>query len=78
MIIGKIKMGGVINTVGLKIKEYLDQHGVKYSYLSRLTGIPMNLLSLTLNGKRRMSVEEYFTICKALDVSVDTFVPEDV
>ena len=64
----------MINTVGLKIKEYLDQHGVKYSYLSRL----MNLLSLTLNGKRRMSVEEYFTICKALDVSVDTFVPEDV
>lgn len=57
----------MINTVGLKIKEYLDQHGVKYSYLSRLTGIPMNLLSLTLNGKRRMSVEEYFTICKALD-----------
>lgn len=63
--------------VGLKVKEYLDQRGVKYSYLSRMIGIPMNLLSLTLNGKRRMSVEEYFAICKALDVSVETFVPED-
>ena len=78
MVIGKIKNVEVIKTIGLKVKEYLDQRGVKYSYLSRLTGIPMNLLSLTLNGKRRMSVEEYFTICKALDVSVDTFVPEDI
>lgn len=63
--------------VGLKVKEYLDQRGVKYSYLSRMTGIPMNLLSLTLNGKRKMSVEEYFVICKALRVPADTFAPKD-
>ena len=44
--------------VGLKIKEYLDEKGIKYSYLSKKSGIPMNLLSPTLNGKRKLSVEE--------------------
>lgn len=38
--------------VGLKIKEYLDENGIKYSYLSEKTGMPMNILSPTLNGKR--------------------------
>ena len=63
--------------IGLKIKEYLDEKGIKYSYLSKKSGIPMNLLSLTLNGKRKMSVEEYFVICKALRVPADTFAPKD-
>ena len=44
--------------VGLKIKEYLDQHGVKYSYLSRLTGIPMNLLSLVVTAWYLSNIEE--------------------
>ena len=52
--------------VGLKIKEYLDENGIKYSYLSERTGMPMNILSPTLNGKRKMSAEEYFMICKTV------------
>lgn len=44
--------------VGLKIKEYLDENGIKYSYLSEKTGMPMNILSPTLNGKRKMSAEQ--------------------
>lgn len=62
--------------VGLRVKKYLDEKGIKYSYLSEKTGIPMNMLSPTLNGKRKMSAEEYFTICKALGVSEDTFAPD--
>lgn len=31
--------------VGLKIKEYLDENGIKYSYLSERAGMPMNILS---------------------------------
>lgn len=63
--------------IGLKVKKYLDERGIKYSFLSEKIGMPMNLLSPLLNGKRKMSVEEYFTICEALGVSVDTFSPEN-
>lgn len=63
--------------IGLKVKKYLDEKGIKYSFLSEKIGMPMNLLSPLLNGKRKMSVEEYFTICEALGVSVDTFSPEN-
>lgn len=63
--------------VGLKIKEYLDENGIKYSYLSERTGMPMNILSPTLNGKRKMSAEEYFMICKILGLSAETFAPDE-
>lgn len=36
--------------IGLKVKKYLDENGIKYSYLSEKAGIPMNMLSPTLNG----------------------------
>lgn len=57
------------------MKKYLDENGIKYSFLSEKTGMPMNILSPLLNGKRKMSVEEYFMICEALGLSVDTFEP---
>ena len=63
--------------VGLKVKKYLDENGIKYSYLSKKTGIPMNMLSPTLNGKRKLSAEEYFTICEVLGLSAETFAPDN-
>lgn len=62
--------------VGLKIKEYLDENGIKYSYLSERAGMPMNILSPTLNGKRKMRVEEYFMICEILGLPAETFAPD--
>lgn len=35
----------------------------------------MNMLSPTLNGKRKMSAEEYFMICEVLGVSAELFSP---
>lgn len=64
--------------IGLKVKQYLDENGIKYSFLSEKIGVPMNVLSPLLNGKRKMSVEEYFTICDALGLPVDTFEPDEV
>ena len=56
----------VVKVIGLKVKKYLDENGIKYSYLSEKAGIPMNMLSPTLNGKPKMSVDEYFRICEVL------------
>lgn len=58
---------------GLKIKEFLDSNGIKYSFVSEKTGIPMNILSPMLNGKRKMSAEEFISICSVLNVSMEYF-----
>lgn len=62
--------------IGIKVKEYLDENGIKYSFLSEKIGMPMNMLSPLLNGKRKMSAEEYFSICSALNVPVSKFDPD--
>lgn len=59
--------------VGKRIKKYLDENGIKYSFVSEKIGIPMNILSPLLNGKRKMSAEEYFLICEAIGVGADYF-----
>lgn len=56
-----------------RIKRYIDEKGIKYSRISEKTGIPMNILSPMLNGKRRIETTEYFRICDALGVALDEF-----
>lgn len=59
--------------VGVKIKDYLDSHGISQVFLSSKSGIPPAKLNLALNGKRRLSLPEYQMICWALGVGVDKF-----
>lgn len=59
--------------LGNKIKAYLDRNGIKYSFVSSKTGIPMNILSPMLNEKREIKAVEYFAICNALGVPLDSF-----
>ncbi len=59
--------------LGNKIKAYLDRNGIKYSFVSSKTGIPMNILSPMLNEKREIKAVEYFAICNALSVPLDSF-----
>ena len=48
---------------GIKIKTYLDDNGIRYTHVSEKTGIPMDILSLLLSGKRSVEATEYFAIC---------------
>lgn len=59
--------------VGVKIKGYLESKGVSQAFLSTKSGIPPAKLNLALNGKRRLSLPEYESICWALGVGVDAF-----
>ena len=63
--------------VGLRIKKFLDANGIKYSFVSEKTGVPMNILSPLLNGKKKMSAEQYFLICGAIGVDANTFATEE-
>ena len=59
--------------VGRKILEYLDNRGITQTFLSNKSGIPLAKLNLALNGKRRISLDEYEAICGALGVGTDAF-----
>lgn len=59
--------------VGLKIKKYLEDNGISQTFLSRKTGISLPKVNLALNGNRRLTFEEYESICWALNVNTDKF-----
>lgn len=60
-------------TIEAKIKNYLQENGIKQKWLSEKTGIQDTKISMTLNGHRRLTFAEYELICGALDLTVDTF-----
>lgn len=61
-------------SVGEHIHKYLDETGRTQAWLSKKTGIPKTKLNLSLNGKRKLTFEEYATICGALEVNTDKFI----
>lgn len=59
--------------VAEKIRRYLKETGRTQAYLCKRTGINGTALSLSLNEKRRLQLEEYCEICKALCVDPGFF-----
>lgn len=59
--------------IATNIKKYLESKGIKQSFISEKTGIPLAALNATLNGNRKIQVDEYFSICDALNVDLDFF-----
>lgn len=59
--------------LGLRIKEYITQTGLKFGAVADRAGIPLNVFSAMINGKRKITAEEYFSICNALGVSLEQF-----
>jgi len=59
--------------LGKKIKEYLRVKGIKQNYLAEQIGMNEKSLYAMLNGQRKVQAEEYFKICKALNVDLSTF-----
>ena len=55
------------------IKEYLEELGMTQAFLSRETGIDTCKLNLALNGRRKLSLNEYSLICGALKVDTNFF-----
>jgi len=60
-------------TIGTSIKQYMANKGISQAFISSKTKIPTNILNPILNGKRNLLAEEYFIICEALDVPLQTF-----
>lgn len=62
--------------VGQRIKTYLDDNGIKQSFLSDKTDIPQSVLSLMLKGTRRIEITQYYKICLALNVDMTKFLED--
>ena len=62
--------------IGALIKEYLNEHGIKQSFLAQKTGISAQAISDICNKDRKVDVLENFKICKALELPVDYFVKQ--
>ena len=57
-----------------KLRDYIDSHGIKREYISEKSGIPSNVLSYILNGKRKLNVEEFILILGVLNIDANTII----
>lgn len=57
-----------------EIKDYITKKGITQSFICNKTGISAPKLSMSLSGKRELSIEEYALICGALEVDTNCFV----
>jgi transcriptional regulator with XRE-family HTH domain len=59
--------------MNIKLKKYIQENGLKYSYVAEKAGIDHQKLSRIINGQK-LSVEEFEIICKkGLSVSPSIF-----
>lgn len=60
--------------VSSRIKKYLEDNGISQTFVADRSGIPVVKLNQSLNGNRKISIDEYAAICGALSVSVNKFI----
>ncbi len=65
-------------SVGKKIKLYLVENGISQKWLSEKTNIALPKLNASLNGERKISVDEFANILNALNVDANTFIKNKV
>lgn len=60
---------------GSDIKKYLEENGIKQTFVSEKTGIPAPILNMMLNDNRKIEANEYMKICDAIGVPLEQFKP---
>lgn len=71
------RVQGVKMAIYERIRDYLDERKMQQTFLVEKTGMSKQAVSELLRGHRRISVDEYQTICDAFGVSLDYFVDQD-
>lgn len=61
-----------------RVKRYINENGLSQKLIAANMGIQESKLSLILNGKRRMTVEDYEGICRAIAISPAQFYSNSV
>lgn len=63
--------------VGIEIKKYLVGKGIKQTFLADKIGMTVWGLNGRLAGNIELRITEYYRICKALGVPLETFLNEE-
>ncbi|WP_289637595.1 helix-turn-helix transcriptional regulator, partial [uncultured Adlercreutzia sp.] len=59
------------------IRAYIEENGLKQSAIAEKIGISKQAMSDSMRGVRRLTADEYMSICRVLGVSPDLFVSTD-
>lgn len=59
--------------LGAEIKKCIDAAGLKYTTVSQRIGLSPSAFSAMINGRRKITAEEYFKLCEVLDVPLEHF-----
>lgn len=59
--------------IGAKIKSYLQERGIKQTFLAEKTGMTNSIISDICNNDRKVECVEYYKICKALNLPLEYF-----
>lgn len=60
-----------------KIRDYMKEHGIKASFIFFRTNMSKGQVYASLAGQRKLKLEEYIDICKALGVEPGYFLGGD-
>ena len=58
-----------------KMRDYVVRNDLSQRVIALNMGIAESQVSLLLNGKRRLTVEDYLSFCRAISVSPTKFLP---
>ena len=56
-----------------RIKSVVESRGIKLTAISQATGIPIDAISRSFLGKRKMLADEFISICRFLDLDMTAF-----
>lgn len=59
--------------IGKRIKAYLDENGIKQSFVCEKTGLTPSQMSDICNRSRNIDCVTYYKICKALGQPLEYF-----
>lgn len=57
----------------LAINNYLEERGIKKTFVAEKANITPRIMFDICNGKRKVACDEYYRICKVLDVPLEFF-----
>lgn len=57
-------------SVSERLKFLIEEKGVTYTFISSKTNIPVDAISKSLLGKRRLPADEMVAICKAAGINL--------
>ena len=61
-----------------RLKQLIDDKGITYTFISNKTGIPVNTISRSLSGNRKLPADEMISICTATGIDLSDFTEDRI